>query len=50
MDAILEAYLQSVKEEAEKYRNDKLQTKEYIESMNDLKEWLKEQCDADTRN
>ena len=50
MDAALQKYLQSVKQEAEKYKNNKLQTKEYLESMNNVKEWLKEQCDADSRN
>ena len=50
MDEALKEYLQSVQKEALNYENNQAKTKEYLRILDDIKEWLKEQCDADSSN
>lgn len=50
MDEQLKKYLQSVQESASQHKDGKLKVKEYLQSMEELKQWLKEKCDEDTRN
>ncbi len=50
MDEVLQEYLKGIKEEVAKYKRDSLETKEYLQSMEDIKKWLKEQCDENSRD
>lgn len=50
MEETLKKYLQSVEKEALKYKTGELETKEYIQSMRDLEEWLEERCDENSRH
>lgn len=50
MDEALQRYLQSVEEEASQYKKNELTTKEYLASMQEMEQWLKERCDADSNN
>ena len=50
MDETLKTYLQSVEEIAKRYEEEKLETKEYLQSMEEMQIWLKERCNEDSRN
>ena len=50
MDETLQLYLQSIEEEVLKYQEKSLETKEYLQSMQQIQEWLEGECNADTLN
>lgn len=50
MDEALREYLKSVEEEAAKYKSGSLETKEYLQSMQEIEKWLEEQCDENPRD
>ncbi len=50
MDDALKAYLQSIKKSTAAYKEKKLKTKEYLQSMRDIQKWLEEKCDEYSRN
>ncbi len=50
MEDTLKEYLASIKEIAKKYEEEKLQTKEYLQSMNEIESWLKEQCNENSHD
>ena len=50
MDKVLREYLKSVEEEASAYEKEQIHTKEYLQSMEEIEKWLKEQCDENSRN
>ena len=50
MDETLKQYLQRVENETAKYKSGELKTKEYLQSAEDIKEWLKERCNENSRN
>ena len=50
MDDTLKVYLQSIEESVAQYKNGQLETKEYLQSLEDIKIWLEEQCDADSHD
>lgn len=50
MDEKLKEYLKSVEETATKYENGKVETKEFLPSMQEIEKWLQERCDANPHN
>ena len=50
MDEVLQKYLKSVEEEVLKYKENTLETKEYLQSMQEIEKWLKDRCDENRRN
>ncbi len=50
MDEALKKYLQSIEESVKLYEEGKLETKEYLKSMEETKEWLEERCNENSRD
>ena len=50
MDDALKEYLQSIEEAVTKYKNNELKTKESLQSIEDIKQWLEERCNEDPHN